>query len=86
LKIYLASGVPVILTDVPWNAQIIEEKECGIIVGKDKDEISRAVINLMKNEKLLEKFRYNAVEYSKEFDWNRIFSENLERILVKRQI
>lgn len=83
LKSYLACGLPVIISDVPHNAREIEDRRCGFITGYDKEEIARVVINLMKDADTLEKYRQNAIEYAKEFDWERIFQRNLSRVLIR---
>ena len=81
LKNYLAAGLPVLLTNVPYNAKEIEKNKCGIIIDYNKDKIAKAVINLIKDEKTLKEYRQNAIEYVKQFDWNLIFSKNLKRVL-----
>ena len=80
IKIYLACGLPILLTDVPYNAKEIEEKRCGFVISQDKDEIARKAILLMEDEDTLQEYRENAIEYAKEFDWEVIFRDNLERI------
>jgi len=84
IKVYLGAGVPVLLTDVPYNAKEIEKEKCGKIVELEPKSIARAVVELMKNEDVLKKYRKNAIEYAKRFDWNlifgRIFSESISYI------
>lgn len=75
IKEYLASGLPVILTDVPYNAREIQNRRCGIIVSYRKEEIANAIIKILSNEKELKEYRSNALVYAKEFDWNVIFSK-----------
>ncbi len=81
IKSYLACGLPVILNDVPPNAGELIKRDCGIVVACNRTEIAQAVISLMKDEQKLRQYRQNAINYSKEFDWNLIFKNNLERIL-----
>jgi glycosyltransferase involved in cell wall biosynthesis len=81
IKVYLGCGVPILLTDVPHNSKEISNKKCGLIIDDDKENITRAIISLMKNEELLKKFRKNALNYAKQFDWNLIFYKNLIKIL-----
>lgn len=76
VKTYLACGVPVLLTDVPWNTEEIERLECGKIITEETENIAENVIMLM-NEDLNQKFRNNAIEYSKGFDYNNIFNSLL---------
>ena len=73
VKTYLACGVPVLLTNVPWNAKEIERLECGKIITEDPKNIAENVIMLM-NKDINQKFRNNAIEYSKGFDYENIFS------------
>ncbi|MHB8276899.1 MAG: glycosyltransferase [Candidatus Humimicrobiaceae bacterium] len=80
LKIYMACGLPVLLTDVSYNAKEIEENKCGIIIDYDKEMISAAIVELMKNEVRLRQYRENAINYIVKFDWSLIFQKNLERI------
>lgn len=77
IKEYLASGLPVILTDVPYNAREIEKRKCGIVVDYQKEEIAKRVIDLLGNERKLKEYRDNAVAFAKEFDWEIIFAKAL---------
>lgn len=77
IKEYLASGLPVILTDVPHNAREIERRKCGIVVEYKKEDIANAIITILSDEKRLKEYRHNAIKYAKEFDWNIIFSKAL---------
>jgi len=77
IKEYLASGLPVILTDVPHNAKEIQRKKCGIVVEYQKDKVINAIISILGNKKTLEDYRNNALAYAKEFDWNVIFTKAL---------
>lgn len=72
VKTYLACGVPVLLTDIPWNAGEIGEKECGKIIGEDVDDIVQKTVFLMEGE-ANRRYRDCAVEYSKSFNYNNIF-------------
>lgn len=81
LKDYLSAGLPILLTDVPHNAEEIGKNMCGIIVGYDKNKIAEAVMRMMKNEEELKKYKQNALDYVKKFEWSVIFKENLARIL-----
>lgn len=81
LKSYLAAGLPILLTDVPYNAKEIEREECGIVVDPNPESITQAVVALMRDEEKLRQYRKNAMNYAKQFDWNSIFKENLARIL-----
>ena len=74
LKVYLGAGVPVLLSDVPPNAKDIEENKCGKIVSLDPVNIANAIIELIGNQS----YRYNALRYIRQYDWNKIFSSALK--------
>ena len=74
VKTYLACGVPVLLTDVPWNAKEIEKMGCGKIIKEDPKEVVKKIIELMDG-KINQKCRDKAEEYSKSFDYVNIFEE-----------
>lgn len=78
VKTYLACGVPVLLTDIPWNAAEIAAYPCGRIVSGDVASIAMGVAELMRPE-TNQRFRDNAAEYSLRFDWGSIFKDIFAR-------
>jgi len=74
VKTYLACGVPVLLTDIPWNAKEIEKEKCGLIIEGNGCNLIESLLFLMKS-KTNEGFRKNATRYSGQFDYQAIFSE-----------
>ena len=81
LKDYLSAGLPIILTNVPHNAQDIENQGCGIVINYTKDEVVDAVVNILKDEKKLEKYKTHALNYAKKYDWSIIFNTHLTPFL-----
>jgi glycosyltransferase involved in cell wall biosynthesis len=75
IKEYLSYGLPVILTNVPYNAQEVVKRHAGLMVEYKKENIAEAIISLLSNRKRLEKYRQNALHLAQEFDWNTIFSK-----------
>ena len=73
IKEYLSYGLPVILTDVPYNADEIVRKHAGIVVEYQKEQLAAAIISLLNNRQKLERYRNNALRLAREFDWNSIF-------------
>lgn len=73
VKTYLACGVPVLLTDVPWNAREIEAEKCGKVISEDTRDIVCKVLDLMDATKN-QKYRSNALSYSQRFNYKTIFS------------
>lgn len=81
IKTYLSVGLPLLLTDVPYNAKDIHDRKCGKIVEYDRDAIATAVIELMRDKVMLREYRENAINYAKGLNWNMIFENNLGRLL-----
>jgi len=81
VKAYLAAGLPVIITDVPQIARQIQEHKCGTVVKYEKNELVKAILSLLKDENLNEKYRKNAIEFAKQFDWNVMFYRYLKVII-----
>jgi glycosyltransferase involved in cell wall biosynthesis len=79
-KEYLACGLPVIITKVPWIAEEIERKPMGIAINYDKYELVNAITKLLSKESFYEKCKKNAVEFASKLDWNIIFDEAFVKI------
>ena len=74
VKTYLACGVPVLLTKVPWNANEIQDNECGKIIAENKNDIASSVVELLTSPSMNQQYRVNALKYSMRFDYKNIFS------------
>ncbi|MCP4649286.1 MAG: glycosyltransferase family 4 protein [PVC group bacterium] len=75
IKVYLGSGVPVLLSDVPPNAREIEKEQCGKIVDLAPKDIAAAVVLMLQDPELLRIYRKNALAYSKQFDWQKMLDK-----------
>ena len=82
LKNYFAASLPVILTNVSFNAKEIAEKKCGILINFNVEEFVEAVCRLMLNDQLLCEYRANAYLYSNQYDWELIFNELFHAISI----
>jgi len=74
VKTYLACGLPVLLTDLPWNARDIQDNKCGAIIAENTADIVKNVLALMEKKKN-SIYRTNAIKYSKKFNYATIFSQ-----------
>lgn len=74
VKTYLACGVPVFMTDLPWNAKEIERNKCGLIINDDGSDLVKKLLRIIGSS-VNKEFRKNAIEYSKNFDYEKIFSK-----------
>ncbi len=73
VKTYIACGVPILLTDLPWNSSDIVESKCGFIIQEDPKDIADKVLVLL-DIKLNNLYRENCINYSKSYDYEKIFS------------
>ena len=74
-KQYMACGLPVIITAVPWVAEEIEKKHMGLVIKYDKNALAEAIIKLLKDDKLYTESRENAIKFASELDWSTIFTQ-----------
>lgn len=81
-KIYMGCGLPVVMTDVFYNAKEIENAGAGKVVNFNSDEIAQAVVNIMSDRNRLEKYRKNAVDYVQNLDWNIVFKKSIKEGLL----
>jgi glycosyltransferase involved in cell wall biosynthesis len=77
VKTYLACGVPVLLTDVPWNAGEIEVQGCGRTISENVEDIAEAIVGLMDKD-TNQAMRERALAYAQGFDWQNIFKAVLQ--------
>ncbi len=73
VKIYLACGLPVIITDVPPIAKTIRERGAGEIVKYEPASLAEAVLGIIHDRERYEIMREKAVNMAAEFDWNAIW-------------
>lgn len=69
-KLYLGCGLPVVITDVPSIAKVIEKKGAGSIVNYSSEDVAEKIIELLLNNKKYETFRKNAINLSKNYNTN----------------
>ncbi len=81
LKVYLAAGVPVILTDLPAVARAIARAKAGLLVEYDSTSVAQAIIKILKNPVLAARYRRNARAFAKQFDWPTIFEKAFRSVI-----
>lgn len=74
VKTYLGCGVPVLLTDVPWNAKEIEKEGCGKIIEESVESIVSSFFELHQGV-VNDKYRKQALSYINEYDYKNLFEE-----------
>lgn len=83
LKDYMLLGMPVIVTDAIAHAKEISKSKSGIVITYKEESIVNAVDYLLSDINRLKNYRKSALSYIKKFDYEKIFTPNLERILDK---
>jgi len=67
---YISAGIPVISSNRIEVSKIISENNCGIIIPSvTPAEISKAIIELRDDRKLMNKLRQNSVKASESLNW-----------------
>jgi glycosyltransferase involved in cell wall biosynthesis len=74
-KMYLACGLPVIITRVPPMATEIEKRRAGLAIKYDKNELAEAVSSLLADEKTYLEYRKNAINFAQQYDWSNILDK-----------
>lgn len=80
-KVYLATGLPVIITKVPPFAQTIEKEKAGLAIEEGEKALAKAVVEILKNDRQLKEYKKNAIQLAKKYDWEKVFREALEKTL-----
>jgi glycosyltransferase involved in cell wall biosynthesis len=79
LKNYLAAGLPIVMTRVPYNAEFLEESGCAVLVKGTADDVASAVVRLFSEDSSERGIRrVNALNQMKGLDWVSVFSSAFE--------
>lgn len=76
-KEYLACGIPVIITKVPWIASLIDSRPMGLAIDYDVDQLADACRQLMRDADFWTTCRKQALDYMKDYSWRKIFNQAL---------
>lgn len=80
-KDYLASGLPVVITKVPHVATEIGVRHCGLVVDDTPAALAGAIIRLLRDQKMRQEFRANALAMAADYTWDQIFDKALASTL-----
>lgn len=76
-KLYLGCGLPVVITDVPAIARVIESHRAGMIIDYTVESIQKKLLKLLTDDKLYNTYRNNALALSKNYDTNTLIRKAL---------
>ncbi len=77
LKAYLGAGLPIVLTDVPPNAQELAREAGAVLVPFDASSLALAVEQVLASPESWRARRERALLYAQRFDWRRLLSDFL---------
>ena len=80
-KVYLAAGMPVVITKVPEIALEIDEKKAGMAINYQQSDFVKTLVTLLENDYLYREYRKNAIKLSKKYIWSKIFVDALTKTL-----
>jgi glycosyltransferase involved in cell wall biosynthesis len=80
LKAYLAAGLPIVLTDVPPNAEALARRAGAELVPYDAGSLATAIAKAVDSPERWRERRAAALEHARQFDWN-VLLEDLFRKL-----
>lgn len=78
VKSYLACGLPVLITNIPYIAQEAANKKCAIVVDYDKNDIIEKIKEFFSDTSRIHQFKMNAKKFVKAYNWNSVFTKALE--------
>lgn len=81
IKDYLASGLPVVITNVPRVAEEIAARGCGITIPDTQEALAAALRRLLQDDRFWQSCREQAVRMAKDYTWDRVFSRALTETL-----
>jgi len=74
---YLSVGLPVIITDTCSTADDIKKEHVGVVIPESEKHLGRILASLLKNNKLLNTYRKNALLYSKKTNIRNIIEREI---------
>ncbi len=85
----MASGCPIITTNVAGIPEIVENNKNGLLVEpKNPDKLANAIIKILSNKTMRNKFISNNYKKVKDFDWNKLvklYEDAFEDAIASRQ-
>jgi glycosyltransferase involved in cell wall biosynthesis len=81
MKEYTQYGMPIIVSDAISTKHDIQKYRPGIVITYSEKSFIKAVTTILKNKKIYDKYRSNALKYAQKYDWYNIYYPNVIRVL-----
>ncbi len=80
LRLYMAVGLPIIVTDVPPLGKELEKKGAALTIKSSKGELARAIISILNNPQKRKILINNAIKTAKDNLWEKTYQNALDEI------
>lgn len=80
LKVYLAAGLPLVLTPVPPNAGELRECGAALVVDDDPAAIATGIARWVSDRDLWLSGRKASIDHARRYDWPTLFAPLLHRL------
>jgi glycosyltransferase involved in cell wall biosynthesis len=81
VKLYMAAGLPVIVTPAPALAQEIERAGAGIVVECSAEAFAEAYARLLGSEEALQTYRANMASLARKYDYETVYQQAFDQTL-----
>ncbi|OGZ33467.1 MAG: hypothetical protein A2Y98_03000 [Candidatus Portnoybacteria bacterium RBG_19FT_COMBO_36_7] len=79
----MASGLVPVVADAGGSKSLVKDGQNGFLtIPKDPADVSKKVCLLLDNKEIYQQMRKNALEFSKDFTWEKVF-DNLLQMYIK---
>ena len=75
VKAYLATALPIVMTDVPEVGRVMEAKNCAVIAADNPESFADNIIRLLEDEGGLQEKIEACRRTAKEYVWGKIFDD-----------
>jgi phosphatidylinositol alpha-mannosyltransferase len=81
----MASGVPIVASDIPAFSQLLEDGKYGLLFeNEDPADLADKLIRLLKDKDLAQKYSRSGLDHAARFDWNQVGDEIMNVYLHAR--
>ena len=80
LKAYLAAGLPIVMTDLPHNAQELEQQAGAELIPFEAGALADAIERALSDGERWQQRRRAALDYARGFDWGALLEQPLSEL------
>jgi len=81
----MASGVPIVASDIPAFSHLLEEGKYGLLFENENPaDLADKLIRLLKDKDLAQKYSRSGLDHAARFDWNQVGDEIMNVYLHAR--